>query len=832
MRGAAFLRGLGRLIRGSSAGALARVCAAAVVWLCLLQAGYAAEITAMPTFKPAPGAQMLVESDQLVYDYDNHTVSAVGNVRIYYNGYTLQAEKVTYIKPTRRLIATGRVKLTDPTGASTYSDEIDITDNFSDGFIQSLRVDTADQTHFAAERGERASTPKGETTTFSNGVYTACEPCKEHPERPPLWQVQATKIVVNHQEHMVYFHSAALEFMGVPIAWVPYFSTPDPTVKRKTGFLAPSYGYSPTLGFSANVPYFIDLSPYYDLTLAPTYFTQQGFFGDVLWRHRLSNGVYTIHVAGIDQNDPHLFLSDPSAFVEGKFLRYQPGTYAQRDFRGGVRTTGDFTIDQYWSFGWDGTLSTDRTFTRNYKALNADVTDTVSNIHLTGIGDRSYFDARVEYFQILTDLPHDSVDDVGGLDGADPFNTTKAKSQEVWNNQFDQGRQAIVTPVIDYNHIFADPVLGGELSLRANLTALSRDENDPFAVDLNGDGKFTPNEKFYHGVAGDFARYSTELAWRRQFIGPMGQLITPFASLRGDIFGLDPSSPAPSALTTDQTAFRGMPTVGVQWSWPIMATLGSSTHVFEPMAQLIVRPNETMAGQLPNEDAQSLVFDDSNLFSVDKFSGWDRIEGGTRLNAGLHYVGTFDNGSSLNGLFGQSYQLAGQNPFASPDIADTGNFSGLQNDISDYVGRLSYDTGLGPRFTVRGRFDHSNFTPQRVEAEATDVVGPVTATASYLYLRNDPNADVLNPESVVTAATSVNVIENWRLFGSVSYDVSHEALARDSFGLAYDNSCLTVAVAYDEVRDHYTDLTQDRILSFRLLFRTLGEQDVSANLGQ
>ena len=76
------------------------------------------------------------------------------------------------------------------------------------------------------------------------------------------------------------------------------------------------------------------------------------------------------------------------------------------------------------------------------------------------------------------------------------------------------------------------------------------------------------------------------------------------------------------------------------------------------------------------------------------------------------------------------------------------------------------------------------------------------------------------------------MIENWRLFGSVSYDVSHEALARDSFGLAYDNSCLTVAVAYDEVRDHYTDLTQDRILSFRLLFRTLGEQDVSANLGQ
>jgi LPS-assembly protein len=825
MRGAGFQRGLSRPIGGSSVGAMVRVCAAAILLLCFAAPGHAAQELAVPAFKPVPGAQMLVESDQLVYDYDNHTVSAVGNVRIYYNGYTLQAEKVTYITPTRRLIATGRVKLTDPSGASTYADEIDITDNFSDGFVQSLRVDTADQTHFAAERAERADTSSGETTTLSNGVYTACEPCKEHPERPPLWQVQATKIIINHKEKMVYFHNAALEFMGVPIAWVPYFSTPDPTVKRKSGFLPPSYSYSQTLGWSVTTPYFFNLAPNYDLTFSPTYFTNQGFLGDLEWRHRLSNGQYTIQVAGIDQNDPKAFLS-------GVFPN-ESGTYSQENLRGGVRTTGDFSIDQYWSFGWDGTLSTDRSFTRNYHLLNSDATDTVSNIHLTGIGERSYFDARVEYFQILTDLPHvpDVAGPLAGLNPANPFNTPSDGVPASWNNQFDQGRQGIALPVVDYNHIFADPVLGGELSLRSNLTAITRQEDDPFAVDLNGDGVFTPTDKFYHGVAGSFVRDSTELSWQRQFIGPMGQLITPFASLRGDVIGLNPDSPAPAGLTTYRSAFLGMPAVGVEWSWPIMATLGSSTHVFEPIAQVIVRPNEMMAGQLPNEDAQSLVFDDSNLFSVDKFSGYDRIEGGTRLNAGLHYTGSFDNGSSLDGLFGQSYQLAGQNPFAQRDIADAGNFSGLQTDVSDYVGRLSYNTGLGPYLTVRGRFDHQDFSPQRWEAVATDVIGPLTATASYLYLLNDPNAGIVTPTSVVTGAAGVNFLESWRVFGSVSYDVTNSALARDSFGIAYDNSCLTVAVAYNEVRDHYTDLTQDRMVSFRLLFRTLGEQNVSANLG-
>ena len=262
-----------------------------------------------------------------------------------------------------------------------------------------------------------------------------------------------------------------------------------------------------------------------------------------------------------------------------------------------------------------------------------------------------------------------------------------------------------------------------------------------------------------------------------------------------------------------------------------MAVMGSSTQVFEPMAQLIARPDETLAGQLPNEDAQSLVFDDSNLFSRDKFSGYDRVEGGTRLNAALHYVGTFGNGASLDGLFGQSYQLAGQNSFAERDIADAGNFSGLETDISDYVGRISLDSGLGPRFAARGRFDQNDFTVQRWEVEATDVIGAVTASASYLYLRNDPNAGVLTPESVVTGAAAVNVLENWRLFGSAAYDFSNEQLARDSFGIAFDNSCVTLSIAYSETRSEYTDLAQDRMVSFRLLLRTLGETGGSAGLG-
>ena len=92
--------------------------------------------------------------------------------------------------------------------------------------------------------------------------------------------------------------------------------------------------------------------------------------------------------------------------------------------------------------------------------------------------------------------------------------------------------------------------------------------------------------------------------------------------------------------------------------------------MIEPIAQIIVRPNETEIGRLPNEDAQTLVFNTANLFALDKFSGYDRIEGGTRANFGFRYSGSFANGWTTNGLIGQSYHVAGENSFAQPDLVN------------------------------------------------------------------------------------------------------------------------------------------------------------------
>ena len=196
-----------------------------------------------------PNAPMLVQATEIRYDYTNNSVAAVGNVQIYYGGATIEADEVIYDQKTKRLRAQGNVRLTEPDGKITYGQVIDLTDDYRDGFVDSLRLETPDDTRFAAARADRA---KGNYTVLQNGVYTACEPCKDDPKKPPLWQVQAARIIHDESERMLYFEDARIEFFGVPIAYVPFMSTPDPTVKRKSGFLFPGisettqYGYAIT----------------------------------------------------------------------------------------------------------------------------------------------------------------------------------------------------------------------------------------------------------------------------------------------------------------------------------------------------------------------------------------------------------------------------------------------------------------------------------------------------------------------------------------------------------------------------------------------------------
>ena len=752
--------------------------------------------------------QMLVQATEVDYDYNNSRVSAVGNVQLFYNGTSVEADRVIYDQKTKRLHAEGNIRMTDADGKITYAEIMDLSDDYRDGFVDSLRVDTADQTRMAATRADRSS---GNYTVFENGVYTACAPCRDDPKKPPLWQVKGARIVHDQQEKMLYFETAQLEFYGVPLAYMPYFSTPDPTVKRKSGFLMPGYFPGTTnTGFGAEVPYYWAIAPDMDATFTPRFMTRQGVLLQGEFRQRLIDGAYQIRAYGIDQLDPGAFAG-------------QPG---DRQFRGALDTKGQFALNDKWVWGWDGVLMSDYYFFSDYRLaaykdplgsfLNLP-TEALSQLYLTGVGNRSFFDARTMYFLSFS-----------------------GNQQQV----------PVVYPVIDYSNVLNYPVFGGEFSYKTNFVNLTRNDAafDPVTTTANTSGlcaiasadpgaRSMPNGCLLRGFPGTYTRLTAEAQWRKSYTDPFGEIWTPFAILRADAINSDVSNqPGVSNYLPvgDTQAFRLMPTVGLEYRYPFINVQPWGSTTVEPIAQIIIRPNETYAGKLPNEDAQSMVFDTSNLFSVDKFSGYDRVEGGGRANVGVQATTQFDRGGAVKALFGQSYQLFGMNSFAVQDTINTGVDSGLQKPRSDYVASVAYSPNSTYTFSVRSRMDEQTWNIQRFEAEGRANFNRWSISMMYGNYAPQPELGYLTRREGILTTGSIKVATNWVVTGSARWDLEANKINQYVLGAGYVDDCFVLAANY-VTSYSYSAGTTPPVLSHAYMFqiglRTLATTSTTSSSG-
>jgi LPS-assembly protein len=602
---------------------------------------------------------------------------------------------------------------------------------------------------------------------------------------------------------MLYFEDARLEFFGQPIAFLPYFSTPDPSVKRKSGFLIPSYSQTTRYGVSVEVPYYFALAPDYDLTLTPRYTTRQGLLMQGEFRQRLINGAYEIRAYGIRQDDQAPFAG-------------QPG---DREFRGGIDTKGQFALNDKWVWGWDAVAVSDKAFFYDYNlgpyrnALSSFllVPDTgLSQIYLTGVGNRSYFDARIMHFL--------------GYAAADV-----------------QSQIPVVHPVVDYSNVLNRNILGGEFSYKANFTSLSRDTAsfDPITTIAQTNGwclptsadprARTPSQCLLRGIAGDYTRLSGEVSWRRSFTDPIGQIFTPFASMRADVITADIYNQPGVANylgTGSVQNLRLMPTVGLEYRYPFINVQPWGTTTIEPIGQLIIRPNESNAGRLPNEDAQSFTFDDSNLFSVDKFSGWDRVEGGGRANVGVQATTQFDRGGFVNVLFGQSYQLFGLNSFAVQDLTNTGIASGLETARSDYVGRIAYQPNKIYSVIARTRIDEASGAVRRFELEGRANFDRFAVSLLYGNYDAQPELGFLTRREGIVGTGSIKVAANWMVSGGLRYDITNQTVNQYIIGAGYVDDCFIIAANY--ITDYAytsfnntTPVTDHRIM-LQIGLRTIG----------
>jgi LPS-assembly protein len=445
-------------------------------------------------------------------------------------------------------------------------------------------------------------------------------------------------------------------------------------------------------------------------------------------------------------------------------------------WRGSVQTAGQFSLSSWWRYGWDVTVESDESFRRFYKLDPILQTDRVNTAYLQGMSDRNYFSAKLYQFGglLLTDTPYSN---------------------------------AWVHPVIDYNYIVGAPILGGELSFTAHARSMTRSDST------------------------DTSRAVVEANWRRKLIDAIGQVWTPFGHVRGDVHNYaDARDPDTLAPLPSDTVLRGVAATGLLYSYPFVAHTGFASHVFEPTAQIIARQNRADQRRLPDEDAKSLIFDDTLLFDIDKFSGYDRFETGTRANVGLQYTFQANNGIYGRAVFGQSFHLAGENPYIDPGLDPTAKFnyspaSGLETHRSDYVAGLYLSPFSGINFITQARFDERDWSLRRNDTILQASYGPIFGSVAYSASHFDPALGIIDNQQDLMPSLGVKLTNHWTLSSTLRYDLDARHRIQDVLQLKYADECFVLTASYIEtfVENAALDLKPDRTLMLRFELKHIGE---------
>jgi LPS-assembly protein len=352
----------------------------------------------------------------------------------------------------------------------------------------------------------------------------------------------------------------------------------------------------------------------------------------------------------------------------------------------------------------------------------------------------------------------------------------------------DDGRFPIVAPLVEARFEPEGPVLGGRLRALGSAAVLQRSE----------------------GL--DSRRATVEADWRRVFTLASGVRIEPFSNARADAYSVGGEPIGGPEGAGDTSKVRGYASVGVDLSMPFYRPLGpGGSIVLEPMAQLVASNESDRDPLIPNEDSVSFEFDETNLFEANKFPGFDRFEGGLRLNAGFRATYDLSRGRGGSVLVGRSFRTEEDDVF--PERV------GLRQKASDWIVAAQINPGYGLSFFNRARVDSDTLELQRSETR-------VSYSNPRAYFGVSNLKDVLDntgrARNDLDFFADVKVL---RRFGVVAFgnaDLETDVIRRRRVGGYYADECLRFEVVYErEERDRR--LGPSNNINVRLILATLGD---------
>ena len=709
-------------------------------------------VLALHCYAPGAGAQeapggdtpALLNADQVTYDDKLGIVTAFGNVEISQGDRVLLADTVSYNMNTEVVTASGNITLLEPGGEVAFASYAELTDDLREGFIQDIRLLLTDDSRLVANSGQRVS---GNVSRLRKAVYSPCRLCADDPDAAPLWQIKASEVIHDQEEKVIKYENAFLEFYGIPVAYTPYFEHPDPTVERKSGFLAPTTGSSDFLGFTAQVPYYYTFGSDQDFTFSPIFTVEQGIVLAGEYRQLFESGRFDLVASGTIADKVN-----------------SNGRTRENQFRGAIDTQANFDIDDSWRWGFDLRRTTDDTYLRVY---NFDSPRTLtSTAFVEGLRGKNYMSLRGFTYQGL---------------------------RETDNND----EAPIILPIADYNFVSQPGKLGNFYYFDANALNL-----------LRIDGR-------------DTRRIGATAGWKLPYTSPIGDIYTVTAQLRADGYWTtdfdreDPSNVSPDDGEGSDFDGRLFPQLAVDWRYPFVKPDPEFQQTIEPIAQIILAPVAGNSDGIPNEDSLSVEFDDTNLFSLNRFSGRDRVDTGTRFTYGLKWSGLSERGGFTSAFVGQSYRVKQNSDFAEN--------SGLRDQLSDIVGRIRINPLEDVDILYRFRLDQNDLDAQR--SELTLDLGPpiLNFDINYFFIDSESNEEDEGIREELFISASSRISEHWSTFASYLRDLDDDRSLRMRFGITYQDECFLIQTVAERSFFSDRDIETDDSIFVNVVLTNLGE---------
>ena len=725
-------------------------------------------------------APIVLRADQIEHNNDLGLTIARGNVELSQNGDVLLADTVTYSARTDTVTASGHVSLSQPTGEILFADYLELRNALGDGFGESVRMLLSDRSRLAANTARITNKNRIE---MRRAVYSPCDLCKDDPTAPPAWQFQARQIDDDREFKTIEMRDMTMQVDGWPIFYFPYLSMPDPSVKRASGFLTPSFGGSSSVGANFTLPYYLVLGPDKDLTLSPRITTKAGPVFETEYRQEFGNGKIDA-LGSINYSNPN------EAGVSGGELR------------GNINSIARFDLTPDWRTGLDVQRVSDQSYLLQFGFGNPPLNAEISHAFAQGFGLGSGTDVDAYAFQPL----------VTGLKAA---------------------TQPIVLPVI--NHFWqSDPdALGGRWNFNQNLLDIVRAEGtQDRRLSLGGGWERT----FRDGIGGQYD-LTANLRGDAYWVNDLSPVSNP--DLPSAFFPVG-GMPAVLPVNPNFATARGFPQVGLTWSYPLIHP-GQLTPLIEPIVGVYAAPNGGNLRKIPNEDSLSFSYDDSMLFRPDRLAGYDILDTGQRVDYGLK-LGLYDNtGGSYRVLVGQSYR-AEVNSFLPPS---SGAFNRLSDVVGRVVLEPSTYLDLIYRFRIgnAGGPDSAQQQasvaagPTNLKVAATYIYIPPQAQSSVVTSTTTGQSVIYGRQEQLTFSATARLTRYWSLQGSETLNLSASSntinglttsIASNSSVYAslsaiYQDECMAFVGAITQSGITNGAVTPGYSVLFSVVFKNIGE---------